>query len=70
VGIIGPTPAFASAYAAAEAIKFLSGAHDRLAQGVFCFDFWRNDFETILMTDGPARDCPCCVHRRFTLLRL
>ena len=60
VGIIGPTPAFAASWAAAEAIKHLSGQPDLLAAGMFQFNLWQNSFELLPLHGGPVKGCPVC----------
>ncbi|RJX34909.1 MAG: thiazole biosynthesis adenylyltransferase ThiF [Desulfarculus sp.] len=67
-GIIGPTPAFAAALAAAQALKLLSGGPDGLLPGLFSFDFWRGQFQLTELPGGPAPDCPCCGQRDFPFL--
>ncbi len=58
LGVVGPVPAFAAAYAANEALKYLSGADEFLVGGMFQFDLWRNEFEVVPL-QGPAKDCSC-----------
>ncbi|MEW5912178.1 MAG: ThiF family adenylyltransferase [Thermodesulfobacteriota bacterium] len=67
-GIMGPTPAFAAALAAAEAIKLLCGAVDSRLPGLFSFDLWRGQFQLSELPGGPAPNCPCCGQRDFAYL--
>ncbi|MBI5302040.1 MAG: HesA/MoeB/ThiF family protein [Chloroflexi bacterium] len=60
VGILGTIPTFAATLAANEALKFLSGNHTSLAQGMIQFDLWRNEFE-IIPLQGPSKDCVCAM---------
>jgi adenylyltransferase/sulfurtransferase len=68
LGIIGPTPAFAAALAAAQAIKHLAGRQDKRQQGIFTFDLWDNRYALMPIPERPMPDCPCCAKGRFEFL--
>jgi molybdopterin-synthase adenylyltransferase len=60
LGIIGPAPAFAASWAAAQALKFLSGSSESLMPGLFQFNLWKDSYEFIPLDTGPVKDCPVC----------
>jgi molybdopterin-synthase adenylyltransferase len=66
-GVLGPMPGIVANLAAAEALKLLIGATDRLNRGLTWIDCW---FNTIQQTpiETPVEDCPCCQHRQFPYL--
>ena len=61
VGILGTVACFAASLAANEALKFLSGNHASLAEGMIQFDLWHNEFEIIPLR-GPSKDCICAMY--------
>ncbi|MBU2551213.1 MAG: HesA/MoeB/ThiF family protein [Proteobacteria bacterium] len=67
-GIIGPTPALAAAIAVTEAIKILTGATDRIIDGLISFDLWSNTFQAVALRSGKDDRCPCCALGRFDFL--
>jgi adenylyltransferase/sulfurtransferase len=66
-GVLGPMPGIVANLAAAEALKLLLGAHERLNRGLTWIDCW---FNTIQQTpiETPVLDCPCCQGRQFPFL--
>ena len=68
-GILGPAAAMASALAAAEAIKILSGARADISRDLVAFDLWANTTQRLKMDrDAMSRDCPACVEGRYEFL--
>lgn len=67
-GVLGWAVATAAAAQVSEAVKWLTGAHEALRDGLWSFDLWRNDFREL---HRPRRDpeCRTCVHRDFIHLR-
>ena len=66
-GVLGPMPGIIANLAAAEALKLLIGAHDRLNRGLTWIDCWFNSFQQTPIVD-PVADCPCCQSRQFPFL--
>lgn len=66
-GILGPVPGLIGNFAAAEALKLLIGARDKLSRGLLWLDVWHNTFERTPL-GGPVADCPTCQERRFEFL--
>ena len=68
-GILAPAAAMASALAAAEAIKILSGARDAVSRDLVAFDLWANTTQRLRMERASmSRDCPACVEGRYEFL--
>ncbi len=69
-GVLGPVTAMVGAHQAAEAIKILVGALDRVSTGLVEFDLWENRRRSVDL--ATARDasgeCPCCGKRDFVFL--
>lgn len=69
VGVLGPAVAIAASFAAAEALKILTGNFERVSPTLLTFDLWSNAFSELKVAraydDG---DCPCCKQRRFEYL--
>lgn len=63
-GIIGPAVNYVAAIAAAEALKILVGATDKLRRTLLSADLWTNDFAQI-NASNPREDCRCCARREF-----
>jgi adenylyltransferase/sulfurtransferase len=66
-GVIGPAVQMVSAFEAAEALKYLVGAIDKLNDGLFAIDLWQLSTDRV-PTGGPRADCPCCGKRSFEFL--
>jgi molybdopterin/thiamine biosynthesis adenylyltransferase len=66
-GVIGPIAGLIGSLAAAEALKLLIGATDRLRPGLFWLDLWNNTLQETLLTE-PVAGCPTCQQRRFDYL--
>jgi molybdopterin-synthase adenylyltransferase len=66
-GVIGPIVVLISGMQAAEALKILSGARDRVCRKIISVDLWSNHIESI---DLPQRypDCPCCGRHEYPFL--
>src|SRR5690606_33649049 len=66
---LGAAAAMVAHHQAAEAIKLLVGAHDKLERRLIRFDLWENQ-RAALHVDADAihPDCPCCGRRKFEYL--
>ncbi|MEM1329397.1 MAG: ThiF family adenylyltransferase [Planctomycetota bacterium] len=69
VGVAGPVAMIAAANAAAEALKLLIGAHERVANSLLEFDLWEMQRRRVDVSSGRRADCPCCGARRFEFLQ-
>jgi adenylyltransferase/sulfurtransferase len=58
-GIIGPIVGAIASIQVAEAMKFLSGARDRVRRKITTIDMWENRHSAIDMPQ-PFADCACC----------
>lgn len=58
-GVIGPVCGVVGSLAAAEALKLLVGAEDRLRVGLLWVDVWNNSFQQTPLT-ARQPDCPTC----------
>jgi molybdopterin/thiamine biosynthesis adenylyltransferase len=68
-GILAPAAAMASALAAGEAIKLLSGARDAISRDLVAFDLWANTTQRLRMERASmSRDCPACTGGRYEFL--
>jgi adenylyltransferase/sulfurtransferase len=66
-GVIGPIVQLIASYEVAEALKYLTGAFDRLNSGLLAVDVWQLSQDQI-PTGGPQASCPCCEMREFSYL--
>ena len=66
-GVLGPITSIMASFAAAEALKLLIGADERLRQGLLWIDIWHNSLQSTPLV-GPTADCPTCQQRRFDFL--
>jgi len=66
-GVLGPMPGVVANLAAAEALKLLLGAHERLNRGLTWIDCWFNSIQQTPI-ETPVADCPCCQRRDFPFL--
>jgi molybdopterin/thiamine biosynthesis adenylyltransferase len=66
-GVLGPMPGIIGNLAAAEGIKLLIGAQDRLRRGLTWIDCWYNTFNQTPI-ETPVPDCPTCQQHRFEFL--
>jgi molybdopterin-synthase adenylyltransferase len=66
-GVIGPIVAMIAALQAAEALKLLAGARDRMHRKITSIDLWNNHHDSV---DLPPRspDCPCCGLHEYPFL--
>jgi adenylyltransferase/sulfurtransferase len=66
-GVIGPIVAMIAALQAAEALKLLAGARDRICRKITSIDLWNNLYDLV---DLPQRssDCPCCGLHEYPFL--
>jgi adenylyltransferase/sulfurtransferase len=68
-GIIAPAAALVAAIEAAEAMKILSGARDRLSRDLVAFDLWANSTQRLRLTrQAISSGCPACEEGRFEFL--
>jgi molybdopterin-synthase adenylyltransferase len=67
VGVLGSIITVIGGIAAAEGLKILTGAHDRLRRGLTWIDVWYNSSQSTELS-GPAANCPTCMRRQFDLL--
>ncbi|HEV8122145.1 MAG TPA: ThiF family adenylyltransferase [Candidatus Polarisedimenticolia bacterium] len=68
-GIIAPAAAIVAAIEAAEALKILSGARDRLSRDLVAFDLWANSTQRLRLTrQAISSGCPACDEGRFEFL--
>ncbi|MCS6850485.1 MAG: ThiF family adenylyltransferase [Gemmataceae bacterium] len=68
-GVLGPIVNIIASYQAVEALKILTGRHDKINRDLLYFDVWDNIQRRIKV--APLRgkvDCPCCQRRRFEWL--
>ena len=63
-GILNSAVNLAGSIAATEAIKFLTGAHERLRRTLLSFDVWQNDRAEVA-ADKPRSGCETCVLHEF-----
>ncbi|GAB6933363.1 ThiF family adenylyltransferase [Calditerricola satsumensis] len=68
VGVIGPIVHVVASYQAAEALKLLVGATDKLTPVLRYFDLWEGHVSAMKLDGARKRDCPCCARRRFDFL--
>ena len=66
-GVIAPSPGVIGNLAAAEALKLLVGARDRLNRGLLWLDVWHNSYQQTPIS-APVPGCPTCGARRFEFL--
>jgi adenylyltransferase/sulfurtransferase len=68
-GIIAPAAALVAAVEAAEAMKILSGARDRVSRDLVAFDLWANTTQRLRLTRGAiSSGCPACEAGRHEFL--
>ncbi len=63
-GIIGPAVAYVASIEAAECLKLLCGARDKMRRTLLSYDVWTNDGANIAAS-SPRHDCICCQNRDF-----
>ena len=63
-GVIGPIVGAIVSIQAAEAMKILSGAHDRVRRKITTIDMWENRYDAIDMPQ-PFVDCACCGRHEY-----
>src|SRR5207248_4598111 len=66
-GILNSAVNLAASIAATEALKFLTGATDKLRRTLISYDLWSNERSEI-STATPRPDCPTCGAREFPYL--
>jgi adenylyltransferase/sulfurtransferase len=66
-GVLGPMPGIVANLAAAEALKLLIGAHERLNRGLTWIDCWFNSIQQTPI-ETPVAECPCCQGQQFPFL--
>jgi adenylyltransferase/sulfurtransferase len=67
-GVLGPAVSVVASLSASEAIKWLVGAEDALAEGLIHVDTWDLSWRVFRMER--RTDCPCCVARQFPYLEV
>src|SRR5271156_1939675 len=67
-GILNSAVNLAASLAVTEAIKMITGAHDRLRRKLLSCDLWTNEWSAVL-ADKPRADCEVCQQRNFRHLR-
>lgn len=63
-GILNSAVNLVASIQATEALKFLTGAHDKLRRTLLSFDLWSNDRSEVAAA-RPRSDCQTCGHRDF-----
>jgi len=66
-GIIGPIVSVIAGIQVAEALKILSGRHDRINRRITTIDLWENRHEAVDLPP-PHPECPCCGKREYPYL--
>ena len=66
-GVLGPMPGIVANLAAAEALKLLLGARERLNRGLTWIDCWFNTSQQTPI-ETPVPDCPCCQQHQYPFL--
>lgn len=59
-GVLGPAVSIVAGFEAAEAIKVLLGAWDRVARSLLTLDLWSNELRRMDVSGARRADCPCC----------
>lgn len=67
-GVIGPIIDVVASYQAAEALKVLVGARDKVSRRMNHFDLWYNQQGAVDMSGAKKTDCPCCGQARYEYL--
>jgi adenylyltransferase/sulfurtransferase len=67
-GILNSAVNLAASIAVTEAIKFLTGARDRLRRTLLSCDLWTNEWSSV-SSAHPGADCEVCRQRNFRHLR-
>lgn len=67
-GVIGPIIDVVASYQAAEALKLLVGARDKVSRRMNHFDLWYNYQGAVDMSNAKKADCPCCGQGRYEYL--
>ncbi|UUZ80614.1 ThiF family adenylyltransferase [Paenibacillus sp. P26] len=67
-GVIGPIIHTVASHQAAEALKLLVGAEERLNRRMVHWDLWYNQFAAVDVSKSRKSDCPCCGEHRFEYL--
>jgi len=69
-GILGMAVNFAASVQAAEAVKYLVGAHVAMRRTLLSYDLWTNERSELQIARLPRQDCLVCgTAREFTHLR-
>ncbi|MGC1783309.1 MAG: ThiF family adenylyltransferase [Acidobacteriaceae bacterium] len=63
-GILNPAVNLAASLEAAEAMKWIVGAHDRMRRSLFAYDVWSNE-QSEISTVRRRADCIVCGQRQF-----
>lgn len=68
-GVLQPAVAAVAAFQSAQAIKILAGHADRVVDGVYHVDVWRDRYGIALRSAAPAEECPVCARGEYPALR-
>lgn len=66
-GVVAPAVGVVANLAAAEGLKLLVGARDKLSRALTWLDVWENTFHRLEL-GGPVADCPTCQQGRYDYL--
>jgi molybdopterin/thiamine biosynthesis adenylyltransferase len=66
-GVLAPAVGVIANLAAAEALKLLVGAHDKLSRALVWLDVWENTFHRLEL-GAPVAACPTCQQGRYDYL--
>ncbi len=67
VGVIAPIVSIIASLQVAEALKYLTGHSNQLANALTYFDVWNNEFRSVRFPEKDPQ-CPCCGYREFKAL--
>jgi adenylyltransferase/sulfurtransferase len=67
-GVIAPIVNVIASLQCTEALKYLTGRHDKLRKGLLNVDLWENTFVPVGLSQ-PREACPACQQREYTYLK-
>ena len=67
VGVIAPVVAIVASLQVSEALKYLTGNHEALSDGLTMVDVWKNEFRQVKFPNR-SESCTCCGKREFASL--
>jgi len=65
-GLISPILGVVTAFMAAETIKVLTGASDKVERRLMVFDLWQNQWSQLYIAENPQ--CEVCSGKRYPAL--